>query len=45
MRGIIRLIDGLLRGDQVALYVLIFAVVATIIIVSITEVIQRKRRR
>ena len=45
MRGINRLIEGLLAGDSTAVYVLIFTVVATIIIFTITEIIQRNRKR
>ncbi len=45
MRGIIRLIDGLARGDMEAVYVLAFAVVGTVILVAIAEVVQRRRRQ
>jgi hypothetical protein len=44
MRGILRLIEGLLNGDPFAIYVLIFAVAGTAIIYGITEVVQRRRR-
>jgi membrane protein implicated in regulation of membrane protease activity len=44
MRGILRLIDGLLSGDPEALTILIFAVVATLIIYVIAEVVQRRRK-
>jgi len=43
MRGIVRLIDGLSSGDPTATYVLIFAVIGTVVIVAATEVIRRRR--
>jgi len=45
MRGIIRLVEGLTSGDPTATYVLIFAVVGTVVIVAATEVIRRRRYR
>ena len=43
-RGVERLIDGLLRGEAQALYVLVFVIVGTVLIVAATEVVQRRRR-
>jgi len=45
MRGITRLIEGLLHNDPTALAVLGFTVVGTVAIVLVTEVIQRKRKK
>jgi hypothetical protein len=45
MRGIVRLIDGLLSGDAQAVYILAMAVVATLIIFLISEVAQRRRKQ
>jgi uncharacterized membrane protein YeaQ/YmgE (transglycosylase-associated protein family) len=44
MRGIGRLIEGLKQGNSTAIAVLVFAVVGTVVIVVITEIIQRRRR-
>lgn len=43
MRGISRLIEGLVAGDPTATSVLIFAVVGTILIVGIVMMIRRRR--
>lgn len=43
VNGILRLIDGLLRGDPTAVYVLVFAVVGTILILVAVEIIRRRR--
>jgi hypothetical protein len=44
LRGIGRLIDGLSQGDARAVSVLIFAVVGTLLILAVTEIVQRRRR-
>ena len=44
LRGIIRLIDGLLTGDPDAPYVLVFAIAGTVIIYLGTEVIRKRRK-
>jgi hypothetical protein len=41
LTDIIRLIEGLIAGDPTARFVLIFTLVGTVIIVSITAVIRR----
>ncbi len=43
MRGMWRLIDGLLRGDTEAAYVLVFAVVGTLAILFIVGAVRRSR--
>ncbi len=45
MRGMVRLIDGLISGDPTAFGVLVFAVVGTVVIVAATEIIRRARRK
>ncbi len=45
MRGIFRLIDGLVSGDPEALYILIFAVVATVVIYIAVEYIRKARNQ
>jgi hypothetical protein len=45
MRGIVRLVEGLLRGEAEAVYVLVFAVAGTLLIVLITGSIRRRRRQ
>jgi hypothetical protein len=44
MRGILRLIEGILNGDSEVIPVVIFAVVGTAVIYGITEY-KRKRRK
>ena len=44
-RGLVRLFDGLQRGDPQAIAVLLFAIVGTIAIVAVAEWIQRRRRK
>ncbi len=44
MRGIIRLIHELQAGNPAAVYVLVFAVVGTVVLVVITQLVQRSRR-
>lgn len=44
MRGIGRLIEELVQGNPRAIGVLIFAVVGTVVIVVITEIIHRRRK-
>ena len=43
MRGISRLIEGLMVGDPTATAVLVFTVVGTIVILGVVMVIRRKR--
>jgi len=45
MRGIIRLIRELQEGDPRAIYVLIFTLVGTVVIVLVAELVRRRRRR
>lgn len=45
MRGILRLIEGLIQNDPTAWWVLGFTVVGTTVIVAITGWIQRRRRQ
>ena len=40
-----RLIEGLRSGDATTIAIVVFAVVGTIIIYAITEVIQRRRKQ
>ncbi len=44
MRGIIRLIEGILTGDPEVVYIVIFAVVGTIVLFAVTEIVQRRRK-
>lgn len=43
MGDIIRLIDGLIAGDPIARFVLIFTLVETVIILSLVALIRRSR--
>ena len=45
MDDLVRLVVGLWRGDPIAIRVLIFAVIGTIVIVSATELARRLRGR
>lgn len=45
MRGMSRLIEGLVSGDPTAPAVLVFAVVGTIVIVGVVAMIRRSRGR
>lgn len=45
MRGIIRLIEGLISGDPETVYILVFAVLGGAVIFLITEIVQRNRKR
>jgi len=45
MRGILRLIRGLQEGDPEAVYVLIFAIVGTAVIVLTVALVRRRRNR
>jgi hypothetical protein len=44
MRGIVRLIRELQEGDPTAVYMLVFAIIGTIVLVLTAEFIQRRRK-
>lgn len=44
MRGILRLIEGIINGDLEVIPILIFAVLGTALIYAITEYVRKKRK-
>ncbi len=44
MRGILRLIEGILNGDPEVIPIAIFAVVGTVVLYAVTEIIRKRRK-
>ncbi len=45
MRGLMRLIDGLIKGDPEAVFVLVFALSGTAVIYAVTQFIRARHRK